>query len=143
MGLAFFGIGPLPGPTVEASLTTRSVNAGAVDPFSANCYYKIDDNGSVYGGSNTGIFLETWRDVGSNPDFEVYFDHISGTFPADINITWDTWLVPDVDRTVILGRTGIGSNTSVIEVSIRDEATQTVLTTATITMIASVIENPE
>jgi hypothetical protein len=88
--------------------------------------------------------LETWLDLGTNDQFDVRFDSVSGITPLATNITFNTWLTGmTVDRTLQLGRTGIGTNQYVCDVSIRDQATQTVLTTARITMNATVSDIPE
>ena len=132
-----------PEPTVDASLTTRTVAAVVLSPATATCYYRLDDNGDVYGGATTSNQLETWRVVGSNPDFDVLFEMVSGTTPAGTNITYGQWMIGmAVDRTMALGQNGIGTNQAVVDVSIRDAATLTVLTTARITMNATVNDNP-
>lgn len=131
------------GPSTAASLTARTVGAGAITPGTANCYYKLDNNGSVYGGTSLSNLLETWMDTGTNSEFDVRFVSVSGTTPLATNITFNTWLTGmTVDRYLQLGRTGIGTNQYVCDVSIRDQATQTVLTTARITMNATVSDIP-
>jgi hypothetical protein len=127
-------------PSVAASLDTRTVSSTAFNPGTAQCYYRINTDGNVYGGTNLTNLLESWRDIGSNPDFEIYFDPISGTIPLGTNVTYNTWLDMSLTRTMTVGRTGTGSTIGVVDVSIRDAVGLGVLTTARITMIATVQE---
>lgn len=128
---------------VAASLTDRSVSSSAFTPSSATCYYRISTDGNAYGGGNTTNFLEQWRDEGSNPDFEVLFDPVDGTIPAATGFTYNQWTEVTAHMTMAMGRSGLGSNTGRIDVSIRDKSSQSVLTTARITMTAEVVEFPE
>jgi hypothetical protein len=128
-----------PNITIAASLTTRTVSSTAVDPSSANCYYKIGSDGDVYGGSTTTNFLEVWRDTGSNPDFEVRATYVSGVVPTG---TFNSWLDPATAPEWVLGRSGVGTNQTVMDVEIRNSSTLAVLTTARITMNATVNSAP-
>jgi len=128
------------GASTAASLTARTVTNTALFPGSTTCYYKLDNNGSVYGNASLTNYLEVWMDTGTNSEFDVRFDSVSGVTPVATNITFNTWLTGmTVDRYLSLSRTSLGTNEFVVDVSIRDQSTQTVLTTARITMQANVI----
>lgn len=122
--------------STAASLTTITVSAFNFSPSSATVYYMLSTDGKVYGGASTSSYLEDWRDLGSNPDFEHRFTLVSGTAPA--GVSYNTWLSASTTRTMSMTQSGLGGKTSVVDVDIRDVATGTILTTARITMMVTV-----
>lgn len=134
------GVWSIVWPVLAASLTNQVVPAAGSSAGGAAAFYKVDNDGSVYRKLGLGAYslLETWLDAGTNSNFEVRFTEI---FSNGIGTTGgsalNTWLNLATDREVSVGGADIGDTAlRDFTVEIRETVTNTVLTSATITMSA-------
>lgn len=86
----FWGAAAIPAAAGGVSIDDRTVSDTEVTPDIARAYYRLNSNGSVYGGQSPTTFLEVWRDAGASADYQVRATYISGTrVPSG---TFNTWL---------------------------------------------------
>lgn len=135
MSMMFWGASAVAGAAgPHASIDNRTTSAFNISPSSASAYYRLHADGQVYAGAGPSV-VETWRDVGSNPDFEVRATHVSGSTPTG---TYGSWLALTSTRDWILGRSTVGTSSGVVDFEIRNASTLAVLDTARITFSVTV-----
>lgn len=127
------------GVTPVIAITNRTITWASGGVISANANYRLDNTGLVYKGTGSGTptytILETWDTV----------SYTTGNYEVQVTATGDTWaLTGTLGSWLNLGTTrtwalqGSPGNyvTCTLTVQIRDTATSTVQTSATITLTA-------
>lgn len=77
----------------------------------------------------------TWKLVGSGADFDIYFELLTGV--VDSGSATDTWLNLGTNRSWVVGDSlDIGEDEVTANLIIRDTATEAVLATASVSMVA-------
>lgn len=121
---------------IAASITNQSLADLVLDPADASVTYRLGSDGDVYESNTLGtVSLETWLDGGSSSDFEVRATLNSGTLSSGAT---GSWLSLSSDREWSVTRTTLGSASAELLIEIRNATTQAVLTSATITLTATV-----
>ena len=127
-------------PSLLASLTATGVFASGASAGGAAAFYKVDNDGSAYTKIGVGSYtsFETWLDAGTNSNFEVRFiETVNNGIGTTGGSALNTWLGLATGREINVGGAGPGDIAyREFSVDIRETVTNTILTTATITLSA-------
>lgn len=120
------------GSASGAQLLDGDYSDAQIDPANASCGLTVGNSGAA---TATGESPYTWLLSGVNSDYEIRADVTSGSLSSG---TTGSWLVLSTSRSWAVTRTVIGTKTATMAVQIRRVSDSVVLTTATITITATV-----
>jgi hypothetical protein len=121
----------------QPQITNQLVEVTGTGFGTVTISYTLDNDGKVYSQANTDprVFIEQWLQTGGTAsNYEAQATLVTGDTPTG---TLGSYLTLGNDEFWSLSATAGHTKQCDISVSIRDVATQTVRTTATITMIAA------
>ncbi len=138
LGASFYGKSNF---TVTNPTPGGSVESDAIHPSTASAQLHVNRAGDI--DAVTGVDSSWGSPTGGTPGDTKYvlFTQVSGSGPTAGSTALGVWTQLNVNRPIYMARTGVGTRTGVISVSIANDASGTGATTAGNWTLTAIVES--